>query len=141
MGHPLVSIWKNMKRRCRDPKDARYKDYGGRGISVCQRWLSFQHFINDMGPRPSLKHSIDRIDNNGNYEPSNCRWADYKTQAANSRRAKLLTINGETCTIGEWARRVGICNGTRIRMRLQQGMSPEDAVFREPMKRGRRRAA
>jgi hypothetical protein len=81
------TIWKTMKDRCFRPANPRFKDWGGRGITVCARWRdSFGAFLADMGPRPSTRHSIDRIDNDGNYEPGNCRWATGLQQAANKRR-------------------------------------------------------
>ena len=91
--------------RCYNPKDKAYHYYGGRGITVCDRWLGkdgFVNFLKDMGDRPKGR-SLDRIDNNGNYEPSNCRWATKKEQARNTRRNRLLSLNGETRCIGEWA--------------------------------------
>jgi hypothetical protein len=84
--------WKGMKRRCMNPKNPGYKDYGERGITVCDRWLrSYDNFIADMGLPPSPKHSIDRINNSGNYEPSNCRWATAKQQSNNRRPRKTKT--------------------------------------------------
>lgn len=81
------TIWREMIRRCSDAKGQSFHRYGGRGISVCQRWMEYPNFLADMGRRPTAKHSIDRINNDGNYEPSNCRWATPKEQAANTRRS------------------------------------------------------
>jgi hypothetical protein len=85
--HPLYKTWKSMKERCYNPNIKRYKDYGGRGIKVCDRWLSsFENFLIDMGEKPTSQHSIDRIDVNGNYEPNNCKWATSTEQRINQRR-------------------------------------------------------
>jgi hypothetical protein len=80
--------WYAMRQRCNNPKHPRYSVWGGRGISICKRWNSFSNFIYDMGPRPTKSHSIDRIDNDGNYEPSNCRWATKSEQSSNQRPRK-----------------------------------------------------
>jgi hypothetical protein len=86
--HDIYRIWAGMKQRCNRPKTRSYKYYGARGVIVCERWIkSFDAFLKDMGPRPSKRHSIDRINNDGNYEPENCRWATAKQQAANKRKA------------------------------------------------------
>ena len=85
-----------MKHRCLNPNAKKYADYGGRGIKICDRWLeSFENFYRDMGERPSKKHSIDRIDNNGNYCPENCRWVTMKEQARNKRTNRTMLYNGK----------------------------------------------
>lgn len=88
---PEYYVWNNMRRRCSNPKDVSYKNYGGRGIKVCPRWQNFSAFISDMGRRPTKNHTIERVDNDGNYCPSNCIWATWKVQAKNRRRPKLQT--------------------------------------------------
>jgi len=81
--------WIKMIRRCTDPKQAGFKNYGGRGITVCKEWLSYTKFLADMGRKPSPKYTIDRINNDGNYEPGNCRWADPVEQRRKTRRSKV----------------------------------------------------
>lgn len=90
------AVWLNMRSRCNYEKHKQYSLYGGRGIKICDRWMaSFENFYKDMGSRPSDKHSLDRIDNNGNYEPSNCRWATVEEQSFNKRTTCMIKLNGK----------------------------------------------
>lgn len=114
-------IWCLMKGRCLNPRDRRFTRYGGRGITVCERWRSdFAAFLSDMGPRPTPRHSIDRIDNNGNYEPSNCRWATPKEQARNTRRTRYVEIGGVVGRLAQVADDLGIPYGT-MKQRARRG--------------------
>lgn len=88
--------------------DPAYHSYGGRGISICKRWDKFENFISDMGSKPTEKHSIDRINNDGNYTPSNCRWATKKEQVRNRRTTNFVTIRNETRPLQEWAEIVNL---------------------------------
>lgn len=120
--------WDAMQRRCNNPRCSQYPNYGGRGISVCERWsASFEDFLADMGSRPSPKHSLDRIDVNGNYEPTNCRWATVTEQGNNRRTNKQITYNGETRTYAEWERYLNWPPGT-IGSRIRLGWSQERAL-------------
>lgn len=120
--------WAGAGKRCTNPKDRFFRDYGGRGITVCDRWKSFALFLADMGERPSPKHSIDRIDPDGNYDPDNCRWADIKTQSRNKRNAQMLTLNGVTRNIANWADLTGIHYRTLKSRINQQGWAIEKAL-------------
>lgn len=100
--------WSRMKRRVLNPKNKDYKDYGGRGIKIDIRWMKFENFLADMGFRPTGNHSIDRINNNGNYCKENCRWATPMEQAGNRRSARRFKFQGLNLSIAEWSRRVGI---------------------------------
>lgn len=124
------TTWQGMKSRCCNPFNRAYHNYGGRGIQVCQRWLdSFENFLADMGERPSPQHSLDRIDNDGNYEPGNVRWATKREQTANKRSSRLITVGGETLMISEWAERTGIRRATLWQRIVLQGWDPEVAVL------------
>lgn len=102
---PEYAIWATARARCRNPNNQHYKDYGGRGIQMCEEWAGdFAAFIRDVGPRPSALHSIDRIDNNGNYQPGNVRWAAPIAQANNKRCSRLISFRGETHSLSEWSR-------------------------------------
>lgn len=103
--------WRDMRQRCYNPNSRRYYTHGARGITICDRWLeSYDNFLDDMGIKPD-GYSIDRINNDGNYEPSNCRWATPKEQAENRRTNQNITYNGITRTISQWAKIVGISQG------------------------------
>lgn len=123
----IYNIWSHMRRRCQDSKNLAYKDYGGRGIKVCDRWQVFDNFYADMGERPSLEHSLDRIDNDGNYEPENCRWATHQEQANNQRSNRNITFQGKTQTISAWARELGI-KPAALFSRFKCGFSVEEAL-------------
>lgn len=132
-------IWCAMKRRCYSHLCKEYENYGGRGISICERWRSyFENFLSDMGECPSNKHSIDRIDNNGNYEPSNCRWATSKEQGNNTRRNVRIEYNGEMKTIAEVADLVGIPYRTIYYRIFSYGWNPKMA-YSTPVDTKRRR--
>ena len=118
---PEFKVWLSMRARCLCKTHKQYAAYGGRGISVCERWMdAFENFYADMGPRPSCQYSIDRINNDGNYEPDNCRWATRKQQQRNTRTVRPLTHDGLTLCVSEWAERLGINNRT-ILTRLRRG--------------------
>lgn len=133
-GTPEHVVWKSMLARCRNQRNPEFKNYGGRGIVVCDRWHSFVDFLADMGRRPSLGHSIDRVDNDGNYEPGNCRWATARQQARNRRNSMVASINGETKLVAEWAEAVGV-EPRLITNRLKKGWTPERAVFEPVIRR------
>ena len=120
---PEYSIWVAMRARCR----GNHRNYGARGITVCERWNSFANFLADMGPRPSKDHSIDRINNDGNYEPGNCRWATHQQQMRNRGCNRYLTHNGETLMLVEWAERTGLLPHT-ILTRISRGWTIADAL-------------
>jgi hypothetical protein len=126
-------IWINILRRCFDSNEPCYKNYGGRGITVCDRWLySFNDFLSDVGFRPSKEYTLDRINNDGHYEPMNCRWATRKQQARNTRRNTILEIGGIVKTFPEWCEHYNI-NYHLARNRYYRGLSIQD-VF-NPIKR------
>lgn len=124
---PEWLAWKTMLERCNRPSHPAYSNYGGRGITVCQRWQdSFEHFLEDMGKRPGSRYTLDRISNSQGYCKENCRWATYETQCNNKRTNRRIQIDGETKTVAEWSRHFG----TDYRLALQRlylGWDPLDA--------------
>lgn len=126
------NIWCKMHLRCEDPKVKNYNNYGGRGISVCERWGTFENFIFDMGLRPTRKHSIERLNNNLGYGPTNCIWATAKTQCNNTRVNVNLTFNGETLTLAQWSARIGIKDKT-LYARHAAGWTAE-RILTEPLR-------
>lgn len=124
---PEYAVWAAMLHRCSCPTSQGYANYGGRGISVCERWHSFETFFEDMGGRPSSKHSIDRIDNDGDYTAENCRWATQKTQRRNTRYNRLITFDGTTQCVAAWAAQLGIHKQTLLN-RLNRGWTIERAM-------------
>lgn len=126
-GTPEYVAWTGMKARCYNPHRESYCHYGGRGITVCDRWRDdFRAFLADMGPRPDADHSLDRIDPNGQYEPSNCRWANRSQQVRGRRMGLYATVNGERLHLMEWAARLGIAYVTLYRRMTR--MTPEQAI-------------
>ena len=126
----LYNIWQAMKTRCYNPNHRHYKDYGARGIRVCTEWehdfLAFRKWALENGYAENL--SIDRIDNNGNYEPSNCKWTSSKEQSNNKRTSHLITFNGKTQTMAEWAEEIGISYNTLEGRINELGWSVEKAL-------------
>lgn len=122
--------WVCMKSRIFNPKNKRFADYGGRGITICDRWLGrdgFSNFHSDMGDKPDHTRSIDRIDVNGNYCPENCIWGTKEDQARNKRNSRIISYNGETRCLAEWSEILNIPYG-RLWKRLDMGFSLEQAA-------------
>lgn len=123
----LYERWFQMIARCTNPSHPAFSNYGARGVTVCERWKLFKNFRHDMGPAFKLGFSIDRINNDGSYEPSNCRWADRETQNNNTRRNRFIEFNGETMTVGQWSRRIGIKHRT-LYIRINRGWPIHEAI-------------
>lgn len=133
------ATWTDIQTRCYNPNSTGYASYGGRGITVCDRWLeSFDNFLADMGPRPAGM-SIDRKDNDGPYSPENCRWASRIEQARNKRNNVWIEINGERRTLSEWAAHYGVFAATASYRRLKRGLNGE-ALFLPSKPRAARRS-
>lgn len=132
---PEYKSWQGMKSRCYRIKNTKYKSYGGRGISVCPEWVdSFDRFYEDMGKKPTPLHTIDRIDNDGDYTPDNCRWATRREQSRNTQRSRFLDYNGVKKNMEDWADEAGLTSGT-LSKRLKLGWSMEKALTKPVLKR------
>lgn len=123
---PEYRAWHEMRRRCLNPSRHEYANYGGRGITVCERWSVFENFYADMGDRPDKEYSLDRIDNNAGYSPDNCRWATRAQQARNRRDNNTVTLNGRLLTVTEAAEITGVDRHT-IARRLALGSNDDVA--------------
>lgn len=134
--HFLYARWKGMRARCRNPKDARYKYYGARGIAVCKRWDSFANFLEDMLPTFVAGLTIERKDNNGPYSPENCIWANSDVQQSNKRSNRYITFAGKTLTVSEWAKKIGCLPG-RLIQRLNAGKSVAQVMCNKKLPRTR----
>jgi hypothetical protein len=129
---PEYYIWYAMRQRCRDPHVQSYVNYGGRGITVCERWLhSFENFYADMGPRPSPTHTIERKNNDGPYSPDNTIWLPKALQHRNKRNNRLITLHGQTACLTEWLHRTRISLTTFYR-RVRNGWSEQEALTIPP---------
>jgi len=125
--HYLYPTWSSMLARCNNPNNDSYHNYGGRGIRVCARWYDFANFLADMGNRPK-GYSIERIDVNGDYEPSNCTWINHKQQMRNVRYNRRITFNGETLILQDWADKLGVSVQVLSRRLDVHNWSIEDAL-------------
>lgn len=133
-GSPTYQSWCCMKQRCLNPNTFAYKDYGGRGITFCERWQSFEAFFLDMGVKPKGT-TLERINNDGNYEPGNCKWATRREQQNNRRCSRLITINGTAMTIGQAATKYGL-SWKLLDSRISAGWPIEKAIL--PKKKTKR---
>ena len=132
---PEYRTWDNMVSRCECENGPNFRYYGGRGIRVCNRWReSFSNFLADMGRRPGEGYSLDRINNDGDYEPGNCRWATQKEQMRNQRNNRKITVDGVTKTLVEWSEESGLGWKT-IEYRVRVGWPSKRAVFEKPHRR------
>jgi len=127
-GSTEYRTWANMKNRCYNTRSKRFNDWGGRGIKVCDRWIdSFENFLEDMGKKPTPQHSIDRIDNNGNYTPSNCKWSTTIEQSNNKNNNVVLEYKGRKLTISEWSRVTKITDKV-LYSRISKGWNVEKTL-------------
>ena len=130
--HPLYNVWQSMRGRCRNPNYRQWNDYGGRGIKICERWDDFHAFVDDMGDRPE-GYSLDRIDNDADYAPENCRWASRKQQQRNQRRAVYVNVDGPRYRAIELAEMAGVKADTIV-SRASRGLPYDDVVSSAPLR-------
>lgn len=124
----LYDRWQGMRSRCYNPNSHKYSKYGARGIKVCDRWKdSYVNYVTDMGTPPSPKHSVNRIDNDGDYSPENCRWATWEEQLNNTSRNILVSYKGRTQTLSQWSRESGV-NDSTLSWRINKGWPLEKAL-------------
>ena len=132
---PTYNTWINMVRRCLDTRSSKFHQYGGVGITVCDRWLKFEQFLADMGKRPE-GCTLDRIDGTLGYSPDNCRWADIRTQQRNTKSNVYIEFRGDRRCVAEWAEMLGL-DKTLLAWRIRKGWTPDEALTIPP-KRGNR---
>ncbi len=127
--------WAHILTRCENPSCEDFGRYGGRGITVCERWHNYELFLSDMGRKPSVSHSIERIDNSLGYSPENCKWATPKEQANNTRRNLRFEFGGEILTLAQWSDRLQINYGTLKKRLLRLKWTTERAFTERPIRR------
>jgi len=141
----IYKTWSRMVDRCNDPKDRAFTRYGGRGIKVCKRWLNFEKFYEDMGDKPSPKHSIERIDNDGPYSPKNCKWANFYEQARNKRSNRIIEYNGKKQCLADWAKNMGLTSGglfARLtKMSVTEAITQKHRYWKSALKKKKLQAA
>lgn len=130
--NPIYAVWLTMRRRCDSPNVPCYHLYGGRGIKVCKRWEQFSNFVEDMGERPHGAQ-IDRIDNDGDYEPSNCKWSTRKEQCRNRKTNKIITINGVSKCLADWVLESPVSKNTILSRIYNLQWDVEKAIFTPPV--------
>lgn len=122
--HKLYMVWSSMKARCLNRRNSRWLDYGGRGISICERWMDYENFKEDMGRMYRDGLTVERVDNDNGYSPENCRWGTQTEQQNNKRTSRFLILRGETLTVSQWARKLGVSAGL-LHTRIRRGWSVE----------------
>lgn len=131
---PTYNSWQSMRARCLNKRGSSFKDYGGRGIKICERWTDFLLFLKDMGLRPP-RTSLGRVDNNGDYEPSNCRWENSTQQGGNTRKTLWIEWRGDRKNLSEWCRELNINYHTSFN-RFKKGFSLDDTFSKKKFKTG-----